>query len=55
MNEVVSCTRPDASIEPHGLKCGKVGRLPIGFPRTTRMYFPQKWYTLADETLEDTL
>lgn len=43
-----------AVIEPHYPK-GERGRPPIGCLRMLRIYFLQQWYTLADETLEDSL
>jgi len=43
MNLVVPWPRPEALIEPHYPKNGKVGRQPISVPRMLRMYFLQQW------------
>lgn len=43
------------SIEPQYPKSGKAVRPPIDVQRMLRMYFPQRWYTPADEALEDAL
>ena len=55
MNRVVPWTRLTALIEPLYPTSGRVGRQPIGVPRMLRMYCLQKWYSLADEALEDAL
>jgi IS5 family transposase len=55
METVVPWARLEAVIEPHNPKSGKVGRPPIGLTKMLRMYFLQRWYTLADEALEDAL
>lgn len=46
---------PGALNQPHDPWGGKVGRQPVGVPRTLRKYCLQQWYALADEALEDVL
>ena len=54
MQRIVPWTALLAVIEPHYPK-GERGRPPIGLERMLRIYFLQQWYSLADESLEDSL
>jgi IS5 family transposase len=42
-------------IEPYYPASGKRGRQPRGIETMPRMYFPQVWFNLADEALEETV
>jgi len=54
METLIPWTHLHALIEPFYPK-GERGRPPVGLERMLRVYFPQQWYGLADEALEDAL
>jgi len=54
METLVPWSDLEAVIEPHYPK-GKRGRPPIGLARMLRLHFLQRWFSLSDEAVEDTL